>query len=82
MKNALLNFNKNSLLTLERALNSYLDNELSKTSADYCYTMNTQPNLLCAIIRETEHYKAHFEEIKRVNLLQKQIAYQKRLLKI
>lgn len=82
MKNSLLNLNKETVQTLERALDFYLDNCVWKETQDWCYRINIRTGESRAAMIESEEYKSHLKEQGRVDGLRKQIAYQKRLLKI
>lgn len=80
MKNALLNFNKNSLAVLERALDCYQDG-IHQTLKMYMSGIYGQPKATAQMIVDSEDYKTLLKEIEQINLMRKQIAYQKKLLK-
>lgn len=78
MRNVLFSLHKNSLATLSRSLDAYHD-ELAKNASDYCCQMNSQPKETADLVRNSPDYRELLDEIKQVNLLKKQVAYQKRL---
>lgn len=79
-RNVLINLNKKSLLTLSRAIDFYLDNSVWQELKDCGDQLARTPKNQEESIRA--NYAGSFAEWEQINLLRKQVAYQKQLLKI
>lgn len=81
-KNALMNFNANTLQTIERALNFYLDAGVANEIRDISRGVAGQPSETREAVLNGDYFQDLQKERDRVNLLRKQVEYQKKLLKI